>query len=76
MRKRYRVVALAVLVAALGVPVGFALSLDSAPIATQFAYAGMGTTASLPWSTMSDAAKLLGVGTLLFGLAAALRRTT
>ena len=75
MRKRYRVVALAVLVAALGVPVGFAVSLDS-PIATQFVYAGVGTTASLPWSTMSDAAKLLGVGTLLFGLAAALRRTT
>ena len=76
MRKRYRVVAIAVLVAALGVPVGFALSLDSAPLATQLVYAGVGTTASLPWSTMSDAAKLLGVGTLLFGLAAALRRTT
>lgn len=66
---------LAALVAALIVPVGFALSLDSTPIATQFVHAGVGSTASLPW-TMPDAAKLLGVGSLLFGLAAAVRRTT
>ena len=75
MRKRYRVLLLAALVAALVVPVGFALSLDSTPIATQFVHAGVGTTASLQWWTMPDAAKLLGIGTLLFGLAAAVRRT-
>lgn len=74
MRKRYRVLLLAALVAALVVPVGFALSLDS-PIATQFVHASMVTPASLPFA-MSGAAKLLGVGTLLFGLAAALRKTS
>jgi hypothetical protein len=72
MRKRYRVLLLAALGAALVVPVGFALSLDSTPIATQFVHAG--TPAALPWWTMPDAAKLLGVGTLLFGLAAAVRK--
>ena len=79
MRKRYRVLILAALVAALGVPVGFALSLDTAPVATQFIHVGLlpGATAppALPWS-MPDAAKLLGVGTLLFGLAAAVKKTS
>lgn len=73
MRKRYRVLLLAALVAALVVPVGFALSLDSAPVATRFAV-GVMAPASLQW-TMPDAAMLLGVGTLLFGLAAAVRKT-
>ena len=79
MRKRYRVLLLAALVAALVVPVGFALSLDSTPVATQLIHTGLmpGATAApaVPW-TMPDAAKLLGVGTLLFGLAAAVRKTT
>lgn len=79
MRKRYRVLLLAALVAALIVPVGFALSLDSAPVATQFIHTGLVPGAvpapTMPW-TMPDAAKLLGVGTLLFGLAAAVRKTT
>lgn len=79
MRKRYRVLLLAALVAALVVPVGFALSLDTPPVATQFIHTGLvpGAVAptAIPW-TMPDAAKLLGVGTLLFGLAAAVRRTT
>jgi hypothetical protein len=79
MRKRYRVLMLAALVAALGVPVGFALSLDTAPVATQLIHVGLvpGATAppAVPW-TMPDAAKLLGVGTLLFGLAAAVKKTS
>lgn len=79
MRKRYRVLLFAALVAALGVPVGFALSLDSTPVATQFISTAMLPGAipapALPWA-MPDAAKLFGVGTLLFGLAAAVRKTT
>jgi hypothetical protein len=79
MRKRYRVLILAALVAALGVPVGFALSLDTTPVATQFIHVGLvpGATAppALPWS-MPDAAKLLGIGTLLFGLAAAVKKNS
>jgi hypothetical protein len=78
MRKRYRVLLLAALVAALVVPVGFALSVDSAPVAT-VVHTGLLPGAipapALPWS-MPDAAKLLGVGTLLFGLAAAVRKTS
>ena len=79
MRKGYRVLLLAALVAALGVPVGFAVSLDSAPVATQFIHVGLlpgaTTPVTVPW-TMPDSAKLLGVGTLLFGLAAAVRKTS
>jgi hypothetical protein len=79
MRKRYRVLLLAALVAALGVPVGFALSLDTTPVATQFIHVGLlpgaATAPAVPWS-MPDAAKLLGVGTLLFGLAAAVKKTS
>jgi hypothetical protein len=79
MRKRYRVLLLAALVAAFVVPVGFALSLESTPVATQFVHSAMlpGAVAAptLPW-TMPDSAKLFGVGTLLFCLAAAVRKTT
>lgn len=79
MRKRYRVLLLAALVAALVVPVGFALSLDTTPVATQLIHTALVPGAvpapALPW-TMPDAAKLFGVGTLLFGLAAAVRKTT
>ena len=80
MRKRYRVLLLAILLAAIAVPFGFALSADSTTFATQLAiHPGMlpGAVAApaIPW-TMPDAAKLLGVGTLLFGLAAAVRKTT
>ena len=78
MRKRYRVLLLAVLVAALVVPVGFALSVDSTPVAT-VVHTGLLPSAvpapALPWTMpVPDAAKLLGVGTLLFGLAAAVRK--
>ena len=78
MRKRYRVLFLAALVAAFVVPVGFALSLDTTPVATQLVY-GISSPARsrrLDLWTLPDAAKLLGVGTLLFGLAAAVRRNT
>jgi hypothetical protein len=82
MRKRYRVLLLAALVAAFVVPVGFALSLDSAPVATQIVLAGVVAPKVLPsWSfvpswSMPDSAKLLFVGTVLFGLAAAVRKTS
>jgi hypothetical protein len=78
MRKRYRIVLLASLVGALVVPVGFALSIDTAAVATQLVHPGLlpGAVAPprLPW-TMPDAAKLLGVGTLLLGLAAVVKKT-
>jgi hypothetical protein len=101
MRKRYRVLIFAALVAALVVPVGYALSVESTPIAThaKASYATVvpaGSVASLSAAAavaapvtihagsegapsaalfhMSDAAKLLGIGTLLFGLAAFVRR--
>lgn len=81
MRKRYRVLLLAALVAALVVPVGFALSLDSAPVATQIVRAGVAPKVFPSWSllpswSMPDSAKLLFVGTVLFGLAAAVRKTS
>jgi hypothetical protein len=81
MRKRYRVLLLAALVAAFVVPVGFALSLDSVPVATQIVRAGVVAPKVFPsWSlpswSMPDSAKLLFVGTVLFGLAAAVRKTS
>jgi hypothetical protein len=76
MRKRYRVLLLAALVAALVVPVGFALSLDSTPVATDFVRSTVAAPALLPSWSMPDAAKLFFVGTVLFGLAAAVKRTS
>lgn len=75
MRKRYLVLLIAALVAALVVPVGFALSLDSTPVATQLVYAGAMTHTATSLA-LPDAAKLIGIGTLLFGLAAAVRKTS
>jgi hypothetical protein len=90
MRKRYRILAFAALVAALAVPVGYAVSLESAPFATRahnralrpVAAAAAVAPIALPGDRspahpdhpVPDAAKLLGVGTILFGLAAVLRR--
>lgn len=93
MRKRYRVLLLAAIVAALVVPVGFALSLESTASALRTPRAAAVTTAPAavassiilkpvqlePTTTplvrqMPDSAKLLLVGTALFGLAAAVRR--
>ncbi len=91
MRKRYRIFAFAALVAALAVPLGYAVSLESAPFATRAhnrAPRPVASAAALapialpsgdrllarPDHPVPDAAKLLGVGTILFGLAAVLRR--
>jgi hypothetical protein len=79
MRKRYRVLLLAAF-AAFVVPVGFALSLDSAP-ATHIVRVGVSPQVLPSWPVLSswsmpDSAKLLFVGTVLFGLAAAVRKTS
>jgi hypothetical protein len=98
MRKRYRVLILAAVAAALIVPVGFALSLESAPVTPQARYAAAlpaaesviptaaATALAAPISThlvspagslfeaVPDAAKLFCVGTVLFALAAAVRK--
>lgn len=99
LRKRYRVLLLAALVAALAVPVGFALSLDSTPIQTahvrRLSTTAVASTAALAVTSsvalaapaaqpvdgrglhlpvVPDAAKLLLVGTVLFGLAAFVRK--
>ena len=95
MRKRYRILTFAALVAALAVPVGYAVSLESAPFTTR-AHAPDRAVGSLAAATVlapitlrtldrspahpdqpvPEAAKLLGVGTILFGLAAVLRRAS
>ena len=67
---------LAAIVAALVVPVGFALSLDTTPVGKQFVHSAVATPAVLPSWSMPDAAKLFVVGTVLFGLAAAVKKTT
>lgn len=68
MRKRYRVLILAALAAALIVPVGFALELPTPSTASVAA-----TSALLP--IVPDSLKLFVVGTLLIGLAAFVRRS-
>lgn len=93
MRKRYRVLLFAALVAALIVPVGYALSVDSSlrgtnqkhygtiPMASTVVAAPVmmprGVDGSSPsiLSPFADAAKLVCIGTVLFGLAAALKKT-
>lgn len=72
MRKRYRVLVLAALVAALVVPVGFALSLESPVPRTPMSSTAV--DASVLLYPVPDAAKLLLVGTMLFGLAAFVRK--
>jgi len=97
MRKRYRVLLFAALVAALVVPVGFAWSIDSSSVRT--AHVGPRSTVAvssaaavltssvviaapseraarvtLDLPAVPDAAKLLLVGTTLFGLAAFVRK--
>jgi hypothetical protein len=97
LRKRYRVLLFAALVAALAVPVGFAWSLDPAPLAVHRRHpstaavassAAVNVTSSVVLSApaadqarrgaripaVPDAAKLLLVGTILFGLAAFVRK--
>jgi hypothetical protein len=71
MRKRYRVLVLAAIVAALVVPVGFALSLE-APMPAHTASDAVAHVTPLEW--LPDSAKLLLVGATLFGLAAFVRK--
>jgi hypothetical protein len=91
MRRRFRVLILAAIVAAVVVRVGFALSLQSGSLQTpavrQSAVMMNSTPASAPLRLGSsrhtpaqqspllpDGATLLGLGTLLLGLAAAVRK--
>jgi hypothetical protein len=100
MRKRYRVLVFAALVAALVVPVGYALSVESTSLATPHAHFAAvvpaaaasvvptaaavvaapiairpaGAPSAPPTYHVPDAAKLFGIGTVLFGLAAAVRK--
>jgi hypothetical protein len=87
----------AALVAALVVPVGYALSVESMPVSTQARQTAIVSAAprGVPAAAVvaspiairsdadrdtsiihpvSDAAKLLGIGTVLFGLAAVVRK--
>jgi hypothetical protein len=92
-RKRFRVLLFAAIVAAVAVPVGFALSLESdtprtyrpvrsvaavgtssTVVASSVVVAPVATRADSSSRQLPDAAKLFGVGTILFGLAAAVRR--
>jgi hypothetical protein len=97
-RKRYRVLILAVLAAAVAVPLGFALSLESpatpavvmrspardmsdisivAASSTKphLALVHASSPRSSGLSALPDGAKLLFVGSALFGLAGVMRRT-
>ena len=93
MRKRIRILLFAALVAAIIVPVGFALSLPSGehtasasygvtPISqissTRIPLPTSSTTATatvMAWPQIPEGAKLFAIGTALFGLAAAMRRS-
>jgi hypothetical protein len=92
MRKRFRVLLLAAIVAAVVVPVGFALSLESEPTTVRHATLESRAAATIVSSQlvvetspapavanglrpMVGAAKLLAAGTLLFGLAAAVKKS-
>ena len=95
MRKRYRVLILSTITAALAVPLGFALSLESTPapiviVASPKADVGIVAASSakpqlalvqspaqprLAIPAVPDGAKLLVVGSALFGLAGVMRRT-
>ena len=66
MRKRYRVLIFAALVAALVVPVGFALELPSATTSVVV------SSAVIP--AVPDTLKLFVVGTVLIGLASFVRK--
>jgi hypothetical protein len=96
MRKRFGVLLLASMVAALAVPFGFALSVESTnvPISPPRALpivAAVSPGAAFGSATISrvavyeltrggqsvyDAAKLIAIGTVLFGLAAAIRKAS
>lgn len=85
-RKRFRILLLAAIVAALAVPVGFALSLEPVSVPSAQYVTVAAPAAALPLlvgtargsiaaaHTTEDAVKLLLVGSVLFGLAAAVRK--
>ena len=95
MRKRYRIVILAALAAALAVPLGFALSLESTPAPTvvvaspkadigivaassakpHLALVQAPSRAHTNMPAVPDGAKLLFVGSALFGLAGVMRKS-
>jgi len=91
MRKRYRVLVLAAIVASFIVPVGFALSLESGAATPPVQYAAAApavraasgpalvavgqSAAPLVPHTVPESAKLFVLGTALFGVAAAVRRS-
>jgi hypothetical protein len=91
MRKRVRILILAAIVAAVIVPVGFALSLESgvravsavhgvAPVAqvvrTSSPIFATTSAAVMSMPEVPEGAKLLAIGTALFGLASVMRRRT
>jgi hypothetical protein len=89
MRKRFRVLLLAAIVAAAVVPFGFALSMQSAPRTTHSSHGMLATTSAVSAASalarpgdssplsilrpMPDSAVLFFVGAVLVGLAAAVR---
>ncbi len=91
MRTKFRVLALATLVAAVVVPVGFALSVESHAepsvtgrsllpgaqvVTTRAPFLATTTAAVSGLPDVPEGAKLLVIGGVLFGVAAAMRRTT
>jgi hypothetical protein len=74
MRKRYRVLIFAAFAAAVAVPVGYAWTAETRPTALNAPYAVIVAAPNVQHPE-ADAAKLLGIGTLLFGLAAIVRKT-
>jgi hypothetical protein len=91
MRKKVRILILAAIVAAVVVPVGFALSLETGneasaeihgvvPVsqvtATSRPIVATTSAAVMALPHVPDGAKLLATGSVLFGLAAAMRRSS
>ena len=91
MRKRIRILLFAALVAAIIVPVGFALSLESgerpavsathdvvpvAQLRSHYPIVATTTAAVTALPEVPESAKLLAIGTALFGLAGAMRRSS
>jgi len=91
MRKRIRILLFSALVAAIVVPVGFALSLESgeraavsdtpgvfpvAQVRTHSPIVATTTAAVTALPEVPEGAKFLAIGTALFGLAGAMRRSS